>query len=145
MSILPDTTSASDFIQTSLHLLAAECAEAYTALCLQMSGRPLELWIGSEGMLLDFQADLADVLPLPDGSRFELRLLTDWQTVLDMADAKLTIYTAVLSGRLELFGGVNELSRLYAALQTYLRGAVRCVSFPNLLDEVRKTHTAAQS
>lgn len=141
MNTLPDTSRATDLIRSSLGILSAECPQAYALLCQQLSGKTVEIWIEDEGLRLHFTKDQSTVMEVIPGQPERLRLLTGWQTLLDLADAHLTIYTAIMSGQMALFGTAAELALLYNALQTYLRGAIRTLSFPALLDEVRRQHS----
>lgn len=114
---------------------------AYTSMCDVMAGRKIGLVIGGEAMELDFDGGYVHVLPSSQPGIRKTRLLTDPQTILDLTDARLTIITAVLERRIELFGGVSELSDLYEAILTYIRGLIRCPSAPHLLDHFRDVHT----
>ena len=56
-----------------------------------------------------------------------------------MADGELTIMGAVLAEELEVKAAVDDLLRLERSVNCYLRGAVRCPSFPALLDQFRRS------
>jgi hypothetical protein len=140
LNFLPETERVIDFIRTSLVVLEHECPMAYTHLCDVMSGRMVELVIGDEVMALDFHAGQPVVYPTEATHHLTTRLLTDPRTILDLADARLTIIAAVLERRIDLFGGVGELSALYEAILTYIRGLIRCPSAPRLLDHFRVVH-----
>jgi hypothetical protein len=153
---------AMDFVGTSLELLRREHPPAYAVLCSSMAGRRARLSISGESLALVFSAEhiaverlvperliperlvperleagpaAADV-PHAAGEP-ELCLTTDWATILDLVDAQLSITDAVVCGQFDLRGEGRELARFYDALLTYLRGAVRCPSFPGLLDRLR--------
>jgi hypothetical protein len=143
---------AMDFVGTSLELLRRQHPPAYAVLCSSMAGRRARLSISGESLALVFSAEhiaverlvperieagpaAADV-PHAAGEP-ELCLTTDWATILDLVDAQLSITDAVVCGQFDLRGEGRELARFYDALLTYLRGAVRCPSFPGLLDRLR--------
>jgi hypothetical protein len=145
LSSLPDpisagAPSASEFIGASIELLEKECPQAYTLLCSQMAGRQAWFSIGGDPVRLAFIPDRILLQPPEGDGDLSVRLITDWATVLDLADAKLTLVDAVLSSRLDLLAEAKELALFYAATLTYLRGAVRCPSFPALLDRLRLAH-----
>ena len=137
MNFLPETASAESFIRASLDVLQQECPLAYSRLCELLAGRQAELHIGAEQVRLSFLPEQILFISSPESDPAAIRLITDWGTILDMADARLTLTGAALSGRLDLFGQAAELARFYEVLLTYLRGAVRCHSFPHLLDHLR--------
>jgi hypothetical protein len=132
-----DAPNASDFIGASLELLKKECPQAYDLLCSQMAGRQAWFSIDGDPVRLAFSPERILLQPPEGDGDLSVRLITDWATVLDLADAKLTLIDAVLSCRLDLHAEANELALFYAASLTYLRGAVRCPSFPALLDRLR--------
>lgn len=56
------------------------------------------------------------------------------RTILDVVDGRLTLEDAVWEERIRLFGSLDALLLFLDALVAYLQGAVRCPSFPWLLD-----------
>lgn len=138
MSSLPETASAESFISTSLEYLFQECPQAYFQISELLAGREAGLHIGAEHVRLRFERGQILLVASPESGPAPIRLITDWETILDMADARLTLTEAALAGRLDLFGQPAELARFYEVLLTYLRGAVRCPSFPHLLDHLRQ-------
>jgi hypothetical protein len=147
LSFLPETDAALDFIGASLETLRVECPAAYESICQQMAGRSLLLIIDQEHLRLDFLAHQVRVQPAREGedSPPPTRLQTSAQTILDLADARLTLVEAVLYGRLDLYGYVSDLGVLYDSILTYARGVIRCRSAPALLDHYRSVHTPAIS
>jgi len=133
---LPEPTTAADFIEASLDALEREHPQAYALVCNQMAGRRTLLTIDSEAVLLDFSARRAALTRTEDAGA-ALLLVTDWDTIFDLLDARLTIIEAVECGRFNLHGEARELTRFYDALLIYLRGAVRCPSFPMLLERLK--------
>lgn len=131
---------ALDFIGTSLELLRREYPPAYALLCSNMAGRSAQLTISGEPLWLSFTAHGITVAPGNAAGEPALRLTTDWDTILDLVDARLSMIDAVLCGRFDLHGEGRELARFYDATLTYLRGGIRCPSFPALLDRLRATH-----
>lgn len=144
MNFLPETDASLDFIRASLEVLQDECPVAYESLCRQMDGRSLLLVIDQEQMHLHFSADNVHVeaVSADEDAAALTRLLTSAQTLLDLADARLTIVEAVLQGCLDLYGNVDDLGVLYESILTYVRGSIRCQSAPTLLDHYRSVHAA---
>lgn len=71
-------------------------------------------------------------------------LHTSRRTILDVIDARLTLNEAVLADEILLQGSPADLAVYHEGLLTYVRGAVRCPSFPSLLERFRHT-TAGNS
>jgi hypothetical protein len=141
LNSLPENPSALEFFQASIGALRLECPQAYQNLCRQLAGRELLIEIAGEAeVVMDFQPQHILLFPASQWpGQPPLRLRATWQTILDLVDARLTLFNAVYSGRLDLIGKSSELILLYDAVLIYLRGGVRTLSFPLLLDELRKT------
>lgn len=137
MSFLPDSDSAASFIGTSLKALRVECIQAYQAMCRLMEDRSVLIKISDETMVLVFHDGQIDVIHPTEKSWPILSLGTNEQTLLDLADGKTTLLDALSAGQLELKGDITEIALVYETLIAYLRGAVRCPSFPHLFDHFR--------
>jgi len=144
LNFLHDSDSNTSFIETSLTTLRAECYPAYQAMCGLMAGRSVILTIGAETMQLVVGPDEVDITHPNQRNDSHPHLSTSAQTILDLADGKTTILSALLSGSLDLKGSLQEIARIYEALMAYLRGAVRCPSFPQLLDNFREVQSRSQ-
>ncbi len=128
------------YIKESLRLLRAECPDAYFLMCGQLAPRCVLLRIEGEAVLLGFDPAGVHVLAARHAGAAHLpavELTTTRQTILDVIDARLTLAEAVLSDAILLKGHVDDLAIFHEGLITYLRGAVRCPSFPPLLDSFR--------
>ena len=143
MNFLPDSDSVSSFIETSLDTLRVECIQAYQVMCKQMGDRSVLVNISDETLVLVFHTGQIDVVG-PTENPPTLSLRTNEQTILDLADGKLALLDSILNGELELKGGTTEIALVYETLITYLRGAVRCPSFPLLFDHFRDVHNRRQ-
>jgi hypothetical protein len=122
-----------DFIGESLTVLQQECNPAYVALCQTLSPRQLELVIDGETVLVAF---FPDQILLP--ARLEKPVLwvqTSRQTILDLIYARQTLSQAVTHDTLSLRGAVNDVVAFYEGFLLYVKGAVRCPTFPLLLEK----------
>lgn len=131
-----DEKSGAHFIGTSLELMQNECPPAFTRLCRQMVGRKVVLEIAGEQIYLVFERDRV-LLDKPAKADKAVQLRTNWRVILALIDAEMTMVDAILSGEFDLYGESSELALFYDATMTYFRGAVRCPSFPALLDRLR--------
>lgn len=140
LNSLPDTPSASEFVGISLEILQVECPPAYDRLCQQLAGQNVRLQIEGEPLDLVFREDQASVLLPSDELMPDTTLETSWQTVLDLADGKMSLDQAVLTNAVAVKGEVATVARFYEGLHVYLSGAVRCPSFPLLLEHFRRVY-----
>jgi hypothetical protein len=123
------------YIGASLVALRQECPTAYFLMCGQLAPRRVRLMIDGESVTLAFDPSGARVLPVAQNPTAEL--VTSRRTILDVLDARLTLAEAVLSDAIVLKGRVDDLAAFHDGLMTYVRGAVRCPTFPRLLDRFR--------
>ncbi|MCZ7545140.1 MAG: hypothetical protein M5R40_17160 [Anaerolineae bacterium] len=135
MSSSPDHTGVSALIDESLTILRRECPRAYGLLCDLLAPREVLVQIDDEATAVNFGADAITIAPAPRHPC--VRLTASRQTLLDLLDARLSLIDAVLSGDVLLQGDIDDLARFHEGLLTYLRGGVRCPSFPGLLDQLR--------
>ena len=136
MNFLPAEASVAAFIETSLEALQREFPSAYYRMCACITGRSVSLTIDQEPVTIVFEGGAVRlVAPLKE---VNVSLSTSRQTILDVIDAKLTLQEAVDREAILLQGTVEDLAAFDDGLQMYVRGAVRCPSFPGLLDRFRR-------
>lgn len=58
-------------------------------------------------------------------------------TILALVDGELPLEQAIREDRLFVRGGIRDVAAAFDALSIYLRGAIRCPSFPALLNAYR--------
>ena len=136
MNFLPELQNNTDFIETSLSTLKQECPTAYNKMCQLLTPREIAMEIDSEVMHLVFAAD--NVSMTRDPGSAPVRFQTTQPTILNLVDAHTTFNEAVLDGRIQLFGQINDIADFYEGFLLYLHGAVRCPSFPALLEQFRQ-------
>jgi hypothetical protein len=133
-------SSFARFIVSSLETLSNEFSTAYQLLCTQLASRSVLLVIDSETVALAFDhsgAYLVSELHSP-----MVQLHASRRTLLDVIDARLTLYEAVLADSIMLEGSIDDLAVFHDGLVTYIQGAIRCPSFPALLDQFRYASTS---
>jgi hypothetical protein len=128
--------SLSWFIRQSFLILQGEFPQAYFLLCAQLAGREVLLVVGGEPVSLAFDIQRARFLDHPSDP--DVRLETSHGVILAVIDAQLTLESAVLNGDILLQGTTQDLSLFHEGLLTYIRGGVRCPSFPLLLEQFRR-------
>ena len=137
MKFLPDSDSVTSFIEVSLDIMQQECFQAYQVMCRQMEGSAILLIISDESIVLHFHNCHVDMLITTEQNSPAFQVSTGVPTILALVDGRSTLLESVLSVEVTLKGEIAEIAQFYAALRTYLRGAVRCPSFPRLLDHFR--------
>jgi hypothetical protein len=135
LSSLPAEPTFAALVTTSLEVLSAECPEAYTRICQLLAPHEVCLEVGAETVSIRFQPTLAEVLPLPQEPAVFFSAAK--QTLLDLADARYTLESAIMRDLLHVRGKMDHLIQFYESLQLYIQGAVRCPSFPGLLTYYR--------
>ncbi len=137
MSFSRNALSISGFIELSFEILRDEFPTAYHLLCSQLAPRTVQMFINDEVVILAFDAGFAHLRQ--DVRTPTLELHTTRQTILDVIDAHLAPHEAILADAILLRGAIEDLAAFYDGLLTYVHGAVRCPSFPALLDRFRYT------
>lgn len=135
MSFLPAEPTFAALISTSFEVLSAECPDAYTRICQLLAPHEVCLTVGAETVSVRFQPEQAEVLSLPHEPVVFLSAAK--KTLLDLADARYTLESAIMRDLLHVRGKMDHLIRFYESLQFYIQGAVRCPSFPGLLTYYR--------
>jgi hypothetical protein len=135
LSFSLDDSSIARFIGTSLETLRYEFPTAYLLLGTQLASCSLLLVIDGEPVALTFDPGGAHLRPQLYNPTIQLH--TSRQTILDVIDANLTLHEAVLADAILLQGDIADLAAFHEGLLTYVRGVVRCPSFPALLDRFR--------
>jgi hypothetical protein len=127
-------------LDESLSVLQREQPASYARLCETLAGLHIEIGVDGEWMIAGFEpgghrvaATIAAAGTAAAGARFR----ASRTAVLDVLDGRLTLAEAVLSGRLEAYAPLARLLELHDALLLYVNAAVRCPSFPALLDRFR--------
>jgi hypothetical protein len=126
------------FVEASLTSLREEFPQAYYLMCRKLAGRTVLLSIDGEEIPLAFETRTARVAAKL--ARADVRVRTSRESILDVLDARLSLQGAVESGGLELWGTTEDLELFHEALLIYVEGAVRCPSFPTLLDRYREAY-----
>ena len=136
MNSLPDETSFVHYLQDSLTHMQGECPPAYAQLCQLLAPRQVQLSVDREELWMGFAPAAISVQP-GQAANASVHIRLPRQVILDMLDAKLTLQDAILTGRVSLQGDLHHLTLFYEGWLTYLRGAVRCPSIPDLLERYR--------
>lgn len=135
MSFLPVDSRFAALVETSFVVLLKECPEAYSRICQRLNTREVHLKVDDEIVSISFQPESAHVLNAPQQPTVYFE--STRQIILDLVDARITLEHAITRDLIHVRGKMNDLIDFYEALQFYVHGAVRCVSFPALLADYR--------
>lgn len=136
MNSSPEPSSNAGFIAESLDVLSREHLEAYLGLCRRMAGHEVLLNIDGEAVTLAFTPHQASLLSLPE--KPSVTVQTSRRSLLEVIDGQLSLERAVYQETVILQGHVQDVGAFYDGLRVYVQGAVRCPSFPFLLERYRR-------
>jgi hypothetical protein len=123
------------FLTRSLTLLEREKPEVFTRMCSMLADKELDFRIDGAPVVLRFRpgVEIARTAVAP-----HIRLTSDRETILGVLDG-LSLEDAIAQERISLAGSLEDLVLFHDALLTYLHGAVRAPSFPQLLAEYTRS------
>jgi hypothetical protein len=123
------------FLTHSMALLAAEKPAVAARLGALLCDREAVVQVDDERVGIVFPGGVFQLVA--DVARPFIELRSSRRTILDVVNGRLTLEDAVWGDHLWLRGHLDDLVRFHDALVLYLQGAVRCPSFPWLLDRYR--------
>ena len=120
-------------VQRSLEVLRCEQPDAFAALASRLRDRRLRFVIDARP--LDLSSDGKNVTVGPPGDSAIAELEPARRPLVDLLRGRTNLLDELARERIGLTGSAAALWELHEALLDYLRGAVRCPSFPSLLSE----------
>jgi len=135
-------SSFAGFVRRSLLALSREAPAAHRALATCMGTLSIAASVDHEPLVI---AAHGDQLFVRSGAvPAAAQLATTRRALRCLLRAEHSLLDAIMNDELELRGTTDALARLDDCLSLYLRGAVRCPSFPSLLDEFLNGSRAAR-
>jgi diacylglycerol O-acyltransferase len=128
VSSSPDGTGLAAYVRTAFDVLRRECPAAFLGVCRRLSPRTVAVEVDGEAVLLAFRPETVDVVSFLDHT--DVRLSTTSEAILSVLNAESTLEEAVWRDAIVLRGTAEDLAHFHDALLDYIRGAVRCPSFP---------------
>ncbi|XXX77463.1 hypothetical protein WMF30_01640 [Sorangium sp. So ce134] len=124
----------------SFAALAAELPEAHARVSARLAGRAVAIRVDGERFVVDADGCAARVRAAGAGEEpaEAVRVATSRRAILDVIDARRSLAAAVLADEVEVVGALERLVEAREALLAYVHGAVRCPSFPALLERFRR-------
>jgi hypothetical protein len=133
-------------LDESLSVLQREQPASYARLCEALASLHIEIHVDGECMIAGFEPGghrIAESAVAPTTAA-DARFRASRGAVLDVLDDRISLAEAVQTGRLEAYAPLVRLLELHDALLLYVNAAVRCPSFPALLDRFRAAAAAAE-
>jgi len=125
------------FLTRSLDTLERESPQAYHELCRRIGAMRLRVVVDEQPIWL---AVVQERLETSDGGSADPpAIITSHSAIEALIEARLTLLDALLSDELTILAAPGDLPALHEAWLVYIAGAVRCRSFPGLLDEFLRT------
>lgn len=128
MSSSPNGAELAAYARTAFDVLRRECPAAFLSVCRRLAPRMIALEVDGETVLLAFHPETVDVVPTLDHP--DVRLSATSEAIVSVLNAGSTLEEAVWTDAIVLRGGAEDLARFHDALLDFIRGAVRCPSFP---------------
>lgn len=135
----PADRSLAAFLRASFQILRREHADAFAAMVSALGQGRVYLRVDDEAVVLRFGQGTPQVWPARPTDERAPAVVTSRRAILRLADGAQTFLDTVLRGELDMWATPDDLLRLEHGLGLYLRGAVRCPSFPALLEQFRGT------
>lgn len=118
------TGPIAELVTDALDCVRAEVPQAWAEVERALGTRRFELEIEDEHFLVDLGAEIHGAV---------LSVTTDLDTLCAVIHGELELLDAILTGRLDVLAAPDDLVAAAAGLDSFIRGAVRCVSIESLL------------
>lgn len=123
------------YLVTALERLRGEVPEAYHAIGEALGEQPVSIVV--EGTPCTVRS-LDGELTVKPGTSALTQVATDWVTLFDLLDGRVSLLSALRSDDLRLIGSVDAIVHFESALRAFLAGAVRSPSMPALQQGMRQ-------
>ena len=136
MSIEPPCRTLAEYVGELIARLGAADPEALERMRAVVDGRRARIVLGDEAVDVRFAGDDLLVEPAgaapPDGTG-----TTDRATTLELLDGYLEVTDAILDGRLDVTGTVDDVERMFLAIEILLDVAARAPALQDLAADYR--------
>ena len=124
-----------EFVDASFEALRCEAHDSYVRCCGSLQERRIRIHDDQATFALHFASDHMCSTLADEHEPVVIR--TRASALLDLVDGVVSLEDALRADRIEVFASVADASRLFDALQIYVRGGIRCPSLPRLLSAFR--------
>lgn len=131
--------AVAELLAESLKVLAEEVPAAHERMCARLAGKAVQIHVDEERFVVEIDEGGAGarIVRAGEGLAAEALIETSKRAIADVIDARCSLAEAVLAGDVNAVAPLHRLVDILAGLSTYVHGAVRCPSFPRLLERFR--------
>lgn len=137
-SFLPEDSSFPAYVKASLAILRAQNPRVFLELSRSLAGQVAELAIDARSCWIRFSS--RDIEVLLDPAPSTVTAMSSSSCIVSVLRGERTIRSAIQAGDLDLRGHPTNLTRFDRGLDLYVRGAVRCPAFEDLLAQYLAEH-----
>lgn len=139
-------SSVAGLLAESFAMLRDELPAAYERMCSRLSERAMEIRVDDERFLVQIGAGGARVRALgaEEDARKDASITTSTRAIQDVIEARRSLVEAVLTDEVQAVAPLDSLVEVLSGLTVYVHGAVRCPSFPRLLERFRALSAARE-
>lgn len=127
-----------DYVAALVDRLAAGEPGSHRRLVDLVGPRRARITLDHETVEVFHENDALVVEAGPNGKPLSGWGSTDRQTVLDLLDGYVEVNEAILDGRIRVEGGVDDVSRMFQAIEILLDASTRIPSLPRLAEDFRR-------
>jgi hypothetical protein len=121
------------FLKRSLDALEREAPHVYRVLCQRLDGLCLRLVVDGAPIWLSAADDR--LMTATSGLEQPPAIISSRTCIEALIEARLSLLDALLADDVVMLASTDDLPKLHDAWLLYVAGAVRCRSFPALLDD----------
>jgi len=136
MSIEPPCRSLAEYVSELIERLGAADPPALQRLRTVVDGRRARIVLDDEAVDVMFAGEKLRVEPAGSGP-FDGLGVTDRATTLELLDGYLEVSEAILDGRLDVTGTVDDVERMFLAIEVLLDVAARAPALQDLAGDYR--------
>lgn len=141
-----NSDSVAGLLAESFSMLSREVPEAFVRMCARLEGKAVWIEVDEERFVVEVRGGAA-LVRAPGGEGGEAggdaSIATSKRAICDVIDARTSLADAVIADEVRAVAPLARLVEVLGGLSMYVHGAVRCPSFPRLLERFRALSAAA--
>lgn len=136
MSTDPPCRTLGEYVAELIARLGAADLDALERLRWVVGSRRARIVLGPEAIDVQWRGDALNIAPAGEG-QVDGRGATDRQTVLELLAGQLEVHDAILDGRLDVVGEIDDVERMFMAIEILLDASARSPRLQALADDFR--------
>ena len=143
-----NSDSVAGLLAESFSMLSREVPESFARMCARLEGKAVWIEVDEERFVVEVRGGSALVRAQGPGAEGEAAggaasIATSKRAICDVIDARTSLADAVIADEVRAVAPLARLVDVLGGLSMYVHGAVRCPSFPRLLERFRALSAAA--